>query len=180
MTVTAHRNAESASDASVRDDRDAFLTAMGNAVTGVTVVATDGPGGLVAQTVSAMCSVSADPPTVLVCVHLRSPLCESLLTNGYFSVNVLSAAQSDVADTFAGRPRHGAPYDFRCATWSTGQSGSPLLVGAVATFDCRLARSLVVGTHRIFFGHVLNSQDAPGESMTYQCRTYGRHHQIAS
>ncbi|GEB48536.1 flavin reductase family protein [Streptomyces cacaoi] len=47
---------------------------MGNAATGVTVVTTDGPHGRYGQTVSAMCSVSADPPALLVCVTVRSPL----------------------------------------------------------------------------------------------------------
>lgn len=53
--------------------RQDFVAAMGNAATGVTVVSTEGPAGHFAQTVSAMCSVSADPPSLLVCVNERSP-----------------------------------------------------------------------------------------------------------
>jgi flavin reductase (DIM6/NTAB) family NADH-FMN oxidoreductase RutF len=43
-----------------------FLSAMSGAASGVTVVATDGAGGRFGQTVSAMCSVSADPPLVII------------------------------------------------------------------------------------------------------------------
>ena len=54
--------------------RNAFVEAMGRAATGVTVVGTDGPSGRYARTVSAMCSVTADPTTLLVCVNRKSPL----------------------------------------------------------------------------------------------------------
>src|SRR5690349_11081057 len=77
--------------------REQFIAAMSLATTPVTVVATDGPAGRVGQTVSAMCSVSADPPTLLVCVHRRSPLWEAIEANGCFSVNLLSAGQAAVS-----------------------------------------------------------------------------------
>ena len=59
-----------------------FLPAMSAAATGVTVVATDGTGGRYAQTVSAMCSVSAEPPLLLACLHGRSPANAAITANG--------------------------------------------------------------------------------------------------
>lgn len=64
---------------------------MGNAATGVTVVTTDGPHGRYGQTVSAMCPVSADPPALLVCVTVRSPLPAAARGNGVLAVSVLAA-----------------------------------------------------------------------------------------
>jgi Flavin reductase like domain len=58
-----------------------FRSAMRGAASGVTVVATDGPGGRFGQTVSAMCSVSADPPLVLICLHGRSPANDAIAAN---------------------------------------------------------------------------------------------------
>jgi flavin reductase len=175
MTMTARRGSESLEAPVETKHRDDFVAAMGKAATGVTVVATDGPSGRWAQTVSAMCSVSADPPTVLVCLHVRSPLCEAIRVNGCFSVNVLSAEQAHLADAFAGRARVGEPYNFGMATWTQSVSGAPVIDGAVATFDCELARCEVAGSHMIFLGRVLRSANAPGDSLVYQSRTYGRH-----
>ena len=53
--------------------RETFIAAMGQAATGVTVVTTDGRAGRLGVTVSAMTSVSADPPLLLICVNRRSP-----------------------------------------------------------------------------------------------------------
>src|SRR4051812_9405794 len=55
-------------------DRAHFIDAMSRGVTGVTVVTTSGELGDFGQTVSAMCSVSADPPLLLVCINRKSPI----------------------------------------------------------------------------------------------------------
>jgi flavin reductase len=159
-----------------RDDgqrRTDFIAAMANAATGVTVVATDGPAGRKAQTISAMCSVSADPPTVLVAVNRRSPLAGAVATNGVFCVNVLSQQQAHVSDTFAGRhaPR---PYDFGCASWTRGVSGAPRLAGAAAAFDCELLRTMAVGTHMLFVGQVVASSVTGRVPLAYHDRGYRR------
>ena len=80
---------------------------MSHAVSGVHIVTTDGPGGRLGLTVSAMVSLSADPPMLLVCINRRSPICNAILANRCFMVNVLSDRQRHVADTFSGRPQAG-------------------------------------------------------------------------
>ena len=150
-----------------------FIAAMANAATGVTVVTTDGPAGRFAQTVSAMCSVSAEPPSVLVCVNLRSPLGEALRRNGIFAVNVLTVGQSHVSDTFAGRPAAGPPYDFGCADWYTLESGAPVLDRAAAAFDCSLTQESRSGSHHIFVGTVLATGASAQAPLLYHARTYG-------
>lgn len=154
-----------------RAHRDDFLAAMSNAPTAVTVVAAGGPDGPVAQTVSALSSVSADPPTLLVCVNRRSPLLEAASGSGYFSVNVLSAGQAAISDTFAGRADR--PYDFTSARWHVGGSGAPLLHGTVAAFECLLAERIEAATHIILLGRVLTSRATPGAPLVYHCRSYG-------
>ena len=144
-------------------DRDAarrqFLEAMAAAPAAVTVVATSGPAGSYAMTVSSMASVSADPPSLLVCLKRRSPLCRALPVNGFFSVSILAADQTDLADTFAGRIVPGtAPYDMAAAEWNAGPYDIPALAAAAASFECELTRTLLVDSHAVFFGQVIRSR----------------------
>jgi len=154
--------------------REAFIGAMGRVVSSVTIVATDGDAGRFGVTVSAMSSVSADPPLILACINRRSPACRAIAENRVFSVNVLSTEQRGVAQTFAGRSPTGAPFDFGCAEWLVQYSGAPILEGAVAAFDCRLLIFYDAGSHRIFIGEVIEAFAGPGEPLLYGNRGYAR------
>jgi flavin reductase len=152
--------------------REAFVAAMGAAATGVTVVTTDGPAGRLGLTVSAMVSVSADPPTLLVCVHRRSPLEAALRANGRFAVSVLAEHQAALADRFAGRPVAGEPYGFDPAQWVTGPDGLPLAAGAAASFECDVASTVAGGSHTIAIGAVRSASRGAGRPLAYARRDY--------
>ncbi len=81
-----------------------FVEAMASAVTGVSIVSTDGPGGKFGVTVSAVSSVSAEPPMILACINRRCPALDAIEANRRFCVNILNADQTAVADCFSGRP----------------------------------------------------------------------------
>ena len=132
----------------------AFIRAMRGTATGVNVVTTDGSAGRFGLTVSAFSSVSAEPPTVLVCINRRSPACRAVRENRVFCVNVLSAGQHPVADTFSGNTAGGQSYDFNTGSWAVSRAGSPLLGNSVASFDCTLESAIDAGTHTIFIGAV--------------------------
>ena len=100
---------------------------MAEAATSVTLVTTDGPAGRFGVTVSAFASVSADPPMLLACINRKSPAAAAIAANGGYCVNVLSAAQSFLADVFAGRSERFAPYDFGSADWQRADGGWRLL-----------------------------------------------------
>jgi flavin reductase (DIM6/NTAB) family NADH-FMN oxidoreductase RutF len=151
-----------------------FVNAMARAVTGVSVVTTVGTAGRMAVTVSAVSSVSADPPMVLACINRQSPACKAIRSNGIFCVNVLSADQRHVSDSFAGQPADGRPFDFACACWSAGATGAPKLEGAVATFDCVISASHDAGTHTVFIGRVVGVAEDDGAPLLYTLRSYGR------
>lgn len=155
--------------------RERYLAAMALAITPVTVVTTDGPAGRSGQTISAMCSISTEPPTLLVSVNRRSPLCEVIGANGVFAVNLLSPRQAEVSDSFAGRPNDGSPYNFERESWMIRATGSPVLTAATAIFDCELQELVDAATHRIFIGKVLDSYSWPGESLAYRLQRYGSH-----
>lgn len=156
--------------------RESFTDAMAATATGVTVVTAASPEGgePLGQTVSAMCSVSADPPTLLVCINQRSPLVAAITYAGRFAVNVLASHHVDVADTFAGRPRAGIPWDFRCADWESGALGAPLLCDAAAVFECHLHLRREVGTHIVFVGSVVHAGRRHQCPLVYADRRYRR------
>lgn len=154
--------------------RVSFLQAMAEAATGVTLVTTDGPAGRFGVTVSAFASVSADPPMLLACINRKSPAAAAIAANGGYCVNVLSAAQSFLADVFAGRSERFAPYDFGCAHWQQAEGGWRLL-DSIASFDCALERDIAAGTHQVLFGRVLathRSAHAHASSLIYARRAY--------
>ena len=159
---------------SVADERISFLQAMAEAATSVTLVTTEGPAGRFGVTVSAFASVSADPPMLLACINRKSPAAAAIAANGGFCVNVLSAAQSFLADVFAGRSERYPPYDFTCADWLRAEGGWQLN-DAIASFDCALDRDVAAGSHQILIGRVLathrSAQPEIG-SLVYSRRAY--------
>jgi len=157
-------------------DREVFLHAMSHTVSGVNVVTTDGPGGRLGLTVSAMTSLSADPPMLLVCIHRQSPLCPAIQANRSFGVNVLADCQRHVSGTFSGRPERGVAYAFAPHDWNRNRSGTPRLRGAAAHFDCDLEAMHDFGSHTIFVGLVRDAAGDGGPPLLYSQRTYGRPH----
>ncbi len=150
-----------------------FTRAMGAAATGVTVVTTEGVAGRFGLTVSAVASVSAEPPLLLVCVNRRNPCVAAITQNGLFAVNILASSQADVARTFSGRTADRTDYDFSRHDWFTGQKGQPLLSGASARFECEVDTIHDAGTHRIFIGRVVSAHRGDSPPLIYSNRSYG-------
>jgi flavin reductase (DIM6/NTAB) family NADH-FMN oxidoreductase RutF len=154
-------------------DRDTFVAGMRRAATGVSVVATSGPAGRLAVTVSAVTSVSAEPPIMLACINRRSPVCQAIRINGVFTVNLLAATQAHVADTFAGRHHSFPPFDFGCADWHLiGDPGVPCLTDALCTFHCHLHEAHDAGTHTILLGRVSETISRDAMPLIYSDRMY--------
>ncbi len=156
--------------------RAAFLEGMSRAAATVNVVTTDGPAGRAGVTVSAMSSVSADgeAPTMLVCVHHRSPAAETIIANGCFCANVLRDDQSDISDAFAGRIAQPGGDKFACADWRAMATGAPRVVDPLTAFDCRVVSSERVGTHHVFIGEVREVFLAEtGSPLIFANRAYG-------
>ncbi len=124
--------------------------------TGVTVV-TVGGGTPHGMTANSFTSVSLDPPLVLICVDRGAVMHEALTTTGCFGVSVLGAHQEKVARHFADRWRPSGQAQFDDIDWVPGRvTGTPLIAGSVARFECELWRSYEGGDHTIFIGRVLS------------------------
>lgn len=155
--------------------RDQFIEGMSHVACTVNVVTTDGPHGRAGLTVSSMCSVSADPPSLLVCVNHSSESCRIIEKNAVFCVNVLKESQIAVADVFSGRWHESSRSDkFRCARWELLATGAPALEGALVAFDCRLTSQVRHGTHMVYIGELVDIRRASSRNpLIYANRAYG-------
>ena len=167
-------------------DPKEFRSAMGQAVTGVYLVTTDGKAGRFGLTVSSLTSISLEPATVMISIRNQSPSLPAILANGRFAVNVLGAHQGDVSDVFAGRPRSGERFDFACARFTDGDGGCPVLDDAPAAFECRVWRVEEIHDHTLIFGTVEACYDVHGEApadsapLTYCRGRYGSPQPLAA
>ena len=107
-------------------------------------------------TITAACSVSDDPATLLVCLNGANPRNDIFAESGSFALNLLGADQMDLAHVFSGREQHRSrPCGSATAHWSELKTGAPILADAVAAFDCRLIDIKTVATHIVLFGEVV-------------------------
>ena len=154
--------------------RERFLEGMSRAAATVNVVRTDGPGGLAGVTVSAMSSVSADRPALLVCIHQASSACAAIKRNGRLCVNVLRAEHAQLSDRFAGRVKSGDGDKFAGTSWRCLATGAPALDDALVAFDCTVMKEVDWGTHTVFIADVVDIELAePGQPLIYASRSYG-------
>lgn len=150
--------------------REKFIGAMRQVASSVTVVTTEGSAGRFGATVSAFSSVSADPPTVLVCLYAESRIARAVSENKRFAVNVLPEDCAEIADRFAGR--HDDVVDDRF-DGITCSGEMPLIEGAVA-FECDLQQTVRSGSHLILIGHVRDVQTVQTAPLTYRDGAYHR------
>src|SRR5262245_23124616 len=150
-----------------------FRDAMCRLGAAVHVVTTDGPGGKTGFTATAVCSVSDNPATLLICLNRGAISMPVLRENGVFCVNTLRAGEEIIADTFAGRTKIARDRRFDNAEWSTLTTGSPVLQSAVVAFDCRVTDVKSVASHDVYFGLVEAIHSGPpGAALVYHDRAY--------
>lgn len=149
-----------------------FRQVMGRFATGVTVVTTCVHDSLVGLTVNSFCSVSLEPPLVLVCIDLNSHTLPYFRESGSFVVNVLSDQQEYLSRCFA-TPSQDRYEHFCHANYHLTAAGSPVIDGVLAFIDARVVAEYPGGDHIIFVGQVesmgVGSQGAFTESADEQC-----------
>jgi flavin reductase ActVB len=125
--------------------------AMSRLPGGIVVVTTwisSRPWGL---TVSSCCSLSMQPPLLLICLQNGSQSTKAILEQGCFGVSVLATDQVEVARQVA---MPGKPKFIDDLVIPEAEMGTPALKGALASIHCELYNALVVGDHTILIGEV--------------------------
>lgn len=135
-------------------DATLFRAAMARfpgAVTIVTALAGVERRGI---TATAVCSVSADPPSLLVCLNRKTGTCAAVRESGKFNVNLLPDAASPIAIRFAGVGGVTGEDKFAVGEWTSDERGLPLLAEASLTFCCDVTEITEAGSHSIFVGQI--------------------------
>lgn len=152
-----------------------FRNGMSLLVGAVNVITTDGAAGLAGFTASAVCSVTDQPPTLLVCMNRSSFAHRFFVENRSICVNVLSAGQQDLSALFANRDVT-MESRFAQVAWLPLSTGAPALEGALVNFDGVITHIHDVGSHSIFITELrdirLASESSQG--LAYFNRAYHR------
>ena len=93
-------------------------------------------------TLTAICSVSIDPPSLLVCVDRNASAHDLIALSGCFAVNQLSTEHMAEARVFSGQCGIDGDLRFAAERWGVLKTGAPVLNDAVAVFDCRVIDSV--------------------------------------
>lgn len=145
-------------------DPTAMRRAVARFPTGVTIVTTQNSDHMPAGcTISAFCSLSLDPPLVLICIGRDRRMHDTLAASDGFVVNVLGAHQAGVAIAFA----RGSSDRFAGLTIIPGQLGLPRIGDAVAHIECRRHNIMPGGDHAIVIGEVVEVTHSSGEPLLY-------------
>lgn len=154
-------------------DRQRFFEIMASFPSGVAIVTTlDGDGVPRGLTTTAVSSVSADPPTVLVCVDLGSRTLAALRGRRRFVVNFIAENRSHLCMLFASKTED----KFADVAWSTTREGLPLLHDdALAWAECQTVHDIEIGDHVVLIAQVENGDIQPEHTvpLMYYRRSWG-------
>ena len=138
---------------------------MGHFATGVTIVTTRNGDQVRGMTANSVTSVSLDPLSVLVCVNHDAITHGILTSGGIFCVNVLSDQQEALSKACA-RPDT-AEAALQGVAYRRGESGAPILDGALAYLDCRVTATFEYGTHTIVIGEPIDVASLDGNPLLF-------------
>ena len=132
-----------------------FRQVMGHFATGVTVVTAFDPEAMPAGiTVNALSSVSLEPPLIMVALDRRRFITPIVRAAGRYAVSILGDGQQALSDCFANAPVSPGREAFCGASWTSGETGLPILDGSIASLECTTVQTFSAGDHDLFIGRV--------------------------
>lgn len=131
-----------------------FKLGMRRLASGVVLIATECDGERFGLTATAVMSISADPPTLMICINRSASAHEALSRSGCFTVNLLGGEDRPIADLFSSS-KHRAER-FSDDDWGRLTTGAPVLLRSLASFDCRIVQMLPSSSHTLYFGEVID------------------------
>ncbi|PQQ31427.1 flavin reductase [Photorhabdus luminescens] len=126
------------------------MSMLGGAVSVVTTTHEQIKYGM---TVSAVCSVTDSPPSLLVCINQNAWSHNYFTSSGILCVNVLSSAHKTLSRHFADK-RISMAERFNTHSWSILNTGAPALDDALVNFDCKISAINQCGSHSVFFTEI--------------------------
>ncbi|RFU66619.1 flavin reductase family protein [Peribacillus glennii] len=130
---------------------DLFKESMGRLATGVTVVTAEVDGRPWGTTVSACCSISMEPPLLMISLFTKNVSTEAIKKQQRFGVSILSNDQTDIAKAGA---KPGTPKFFEDFVDFDPTGKTHMVKDALAHVHCKVDNIVVAGDHTIFIGLV--------------------------
>jgi flavin reductase (DIM6/NTAB) family NADH-FMN oxidoreductase RutF len=140
-----------------------FRDVIGHFASGVTVITAESASAVYGMTVSSLCSVSLEPPTLLACVDRQSSTVDAIAQSGSFSINILRDEQGDLAQRFAATP----VAKLEEAEIVRSPRRHPLVAKALAYLDCVVVNAVPVSTHTVLVAEVLHVGADGGAPLAY-------------
>lgn len=154
--------------------KELFRMSMAKLPAAVNIITTDGPAGKAGVTATAMCSLTDEPPMLIVCLNRQSRANQVAQSNGHLAVNMLGENSQELSAVFAGQRGLEMKERFETgASWTTMVSSSPILAESVCSFDCEIVQTADVGTHTVLYCRILAIKHfSEDKSLIYHGRQY--------
>jgi flavin reductase (DIM6/NTAB) family NADH-FMN oxidoreductase RutF len=147
-----------------------FREVIGHFASGVTIVTTVDDGVPFGTTASAICSLSVEPPMLLVSMNRASATGQTIARAGRFAVNILAEGQADLAERFSQK----GVGKFDGISIAVSDEGLPLLPDSVAQLQCRVTEEVPAATHVVFLAEVTSAEASAGPPLAYFRGEFGR------
>jgi flavin reductase (DIM6/NTAB) family NADH-FMN oxidoreductase RutF len=147
-----------------------FRKGMRRLSSSVSLITAGGERGRNGMTATAVCSVSAEPPILLVGINLGASIHDQMLQTGSFGVNILRPRHRHLDDRFSSGLSGEARFEH--GRWTEGALGVPILEDALVSFACEVIKVVTIGTHDIFFGQVVGIDMSDGTPLLYGSGQY--------
>lgn len=152
-------------------DEYRFRSVLSRFASGVTVVTAVDDGGVDhGITVSAFCSLSLEPPLILICIDHGTVMHHILENSTALAVNILAVDQEELARRFSDPDND----RFDGTSFTRGANGAAVLTGAAAHLECALTHRFEGGDHTIFVGRVETAESSDAPPLLYFRGGYAR------
>ena len=132
---------------------ETFKELMKRFASGVTLITFENEGILSGLTVSSFCSLSMNPPLILICIDKKIPSHNSLKKGASFGVNICTSEQGKLAWDFANSNIDKNELILSLNHRMTDDK-VPLLNDCLASMECTLKNTYEGGDHTIFVGQI--------------------------
>ena len=146
---------------------DTFKELMKRFASGVTLITFENNGKYGGLTVSSFCSLSMNPPLILICVDKKIPSHNSLENGSFFGVNICNSEQGKLAWDFANSNIDKNEL-ILSLNHEVTSSKVPLLTDCLASMECTIKEAYEGGDHTIFVGQIKQGNfDEESEPLIY-------------
>jgi flavin reductase (DIM6/NTAB) family NADH-FMN oxidoreductase RutF len=153
-------------------DPEKLRRAMRAWTTGVVIVTSMYEGQQYGMTVNSFTSISLEPPLICVTLKRLTHTHDLVVKSGMFSVTILTSAQKELSDRFAGKVPNLVDR-FAGIQTETISLDSLVFKDGLAYFDCRVVNSVPVGENTLFIAEVLDARgEGEGQPLVYHNREY--------